>query len=90
METLTQIKSVACRAGEPTVTDAKVAELHRQVPEWQIVQHGGINHLERVFKFGDFAQALAFKGGVDAQVRLDMAWDFFHGARLGSGPGIGG
>jgi hypothetical protein len=28
METLMQMKCVACRAGEPTVTDAEIAEFH--------------------------------------------------------------
>src|SRR5712691_11845761 len=31
METLTQMKCVACRKDAPTVTDAEVAEFHRQV-----------------------------------------------------------
>jgi hypothetical protein len=31
METLIQMKCVACRAGEPTVTDAEVGEFHPQV-----------------------------------------------------------
>jgi len=31
METLTQMKCVACRKDAPTVTDAESAEFHRQV-----------------------------------------------------------
>ena len=58
METLTQMKCVACRKDAPTVTDAEVAELHRQVADWDIVELDGIKRLRRVFSFDDFAQAL--------------------------------
>jgi 4a-hydroxytetrahydrobiopterin dehydratase len=64
METLTQMKCTACRRGEPTVTDAEVAELHPQVPGWQIVDREGIKRLERVFSFTDFVQALEFTNRV--------------------------
>ena len=36
METLTQMKCVACRKDEPTVTDAEIAEFQPQVSEWEI------------------------------------------------------
>lgn len=64
MDTLTQMKCVACRGGEPTVTDAEIAEYHPQVPAWQIVERDGIKRVERVFKFRNFAQALAFTNQV--------------------------
>jgi 4a-hydroxytetrahydrobiopterin dehydratase len=66
MERLTQMKCVACRAGEPTVTDEEIAELHPQVSEWEIVEVDGIKRLQRVFPFDDFAQALAFTDAVGA------------------------
>jgi len=64
MNTLTQMKCVACRKGEPTVTEAEIAELHPQLPEWQIVEREGIPRLERAFKFENFVQALAFTNQV--------------------------
>ena len=64
MQDLTQFKCVACRGGEPTVTDAEIAEYAPQIPEWQIVERDNIKHLERVFKFKDFVQALAFTNKV--------------------------
>ena len=60
METLTQMKCVACREGEPTVTDAEIAEFNPQVPDWEIVELDEIKSLRRVFPFDDFAQALDF------------------------------
>ena len=60
METLREMGCVACRSDAPTVTEAEIAELQPQVPEWEIVEQDGIKRLTRVFRFGDFAEALAF------------------------------
>jgi 4a-hydroxytetrahydrobiopterin dehydratase len=38
MGTLTQMKCVACRTDAPTLTDAEIAELHPQVPDWALVE----------------------------------------------------
>ncbi len=51
---------VACRRDSPRVTDAEVAELHPQVPDWQLTSTDGIPRLQRAFRFGNFADALAF------------------------------
>ena len=64
MDQLTQLKCTACRGGEPTVTDAEIADFKPQVPEWKIVEVDGIKRLERVFKFKDFVSALAFTNKV--------------------------
>ena len=58
METLTQLKCVACRKDAPTLTQAEIGELHRQVSDWGIVELEGIKRLRRVFSFDDFVQAL--------------------------------
>jgi 4a-hydroxytetrahydrobiopterin dehydratase len=64
MATLSQMRCVACRGGEPTVTEAEIGEYQPQVPDWRIVERQGIKRLERVFKFRDFVQALAFTNKV--------------------------
>jgi 4a-hydroxytetrahydrobiopterin dehydratase len=66
MTDLHQMKCVACRAGEPTVTNDEVYGLQAQIPEWQVKEVEGINRLERVFKFRNFVQALAFTNKVAA------------------------
>jgi 4a-hydroxytetrahydrobiopterin dehydratase len=66
MESLTQLKCVACRRDAPTVTDTELAELHRQIPEWDVVEVDGITRLRRVFSADDFAQALEFTDKVGA------------------------
>jgi len=64
MTELAKLKCTACRGGEPTVTEAEIAELHPQVPEWQVKEVDGIRRLERVFKLKNFIEAVAFTGKV--------------------------
>ena len=64
MQKLTDISCVACRGGDPTVTDAELDEFQPQLPAWSIVEINGVKRLERVFKFGTFVDALAFTNKV--------------------------
>ncbi|MBI3738329.1 MAG: 4a-hydroxytetrahydrobiopterin dehydratase, partial [Chloroflexi bacterium] len=66
MESLVQMKCVACRGGEPTLTDEQIAQFMPQVSEWQVVERERIKRLERVFKFKNFADALAFTNKIGA------------------------
>ncbi|MBV6452508.1 MAG: putative pterin-4-alpha-carbinolamine dehydratase [Anaerolineales bacterium] len=61
---LSELKCVSCRGGDPALTEAEIAELLPQVSDWQIVVRDGIPHLERVFKFKNFVQALEFANKV--------------------------
>jgi 4a-hydroxytetrahydrobiopterin dehydratase len=60
VEPLTQQKCVACRRDAPTATDEEIADLHAQVPDWDLIELDGIKRLQRIFPADDFAQALAF------------------------------
>jgi 4a-hydroxytetrahydrobiopterin dehydratase len=64
MEKLVELGCVPCRRGDPVATEAEIAEYHRQVPGWQIVERDDVEQLERVFKFKNFVQALAFTNRV--------------------------
>ncbi len=64
MAELAQQKCVPCRGGEPPLTDAQIAGMAPQVPQWQVVERDGIKRLQRVFTFKDFAQALEFTNRV--------------------------
>ena len=66
METLTQMKCVACRRDAPTVTDAEIAELRPQIPDWDLVEVDGVKRLTRVCSFRNFAEALEFTDRVAA------------------------
>lgn len=61
---LAGMKCVPCRSGSPTVTAHEVADLLPQIPGWQIVERDSTLRLERVFKFKNFAFALAFTNQV--------------------------
>src|SRR5260370_40077504 len=64
MDQLTQMKCVACRKGEPTLTDAEIDGFRPQVPTWNIIEVDGVNRLERPFNFDNFVHALAFTNKV--------------------------
>jgi 4a-hydroxytetrahydrobiopterin dehydratase len=66
MKTLSAERCVACRRDSPRVTEAEIAELGREVPDWQLVEREGITRLERLFPFPSFAAALAFTNRVGA------------------------
>ena len=64
MPALTDLTCVACRRDAPTVTDEEIAELHPQVPHWELHEVDGVKRLTRAFEFENFAQALEFTDGV--------------------------
>jgi 4a-hydroxytetrahydrobiopterin dehydratase len=66
MAQLTAEKCTACRKDSPRVTDAEVAELKPQIPDWQLVERDAIVRLEKVFRFPNFRDALAFTNKVGA------------------------
>jgi len=60
MAGLTRESCVACRGGVPTLTDAEIAELRPQVPEWKVAEVNGVKRIQREYRFKDFRQALDF------------------------------
>jgi 4a-hydroxytetrahydrobiopterin dehydratase len=54
------MKCIPCRDGATSATEAEIAEYRRLVPDWKLVNHNGILHLEREFPFRNFVEALAF------------------------------
>ena len=60
MDELAKMKCVACRGGEPKLTDDEIAELKPDVPEWEVIEVDGIKRLERAFKLKNFIEAVAF------------------------------
>jgi 4a-hydroxytetrahydrobiopterin dehydratase len=64
MTELVQLKCVACRGGEPTLTASEISELQPQIPEWQVRDVDGVMQLERGFKFKNFIESMAFTNKV--------------------------
>ena len=60
------MECVPCKGGVPTLTTKEIAKLKPPVPKWSVVTRQRIKRLERVFKFKDFAEALAFTNKVGA------------------------
>ena len=55
----------ACRAA-PLATREEVAEYLSQLVGWQILDVAGVNHLQKVYSFKNFVQALKFTNHVGA------------------------
>ncbi|WP_298446821.1 4a-hydroxytetrahydrobiopterin dehydratase [uncultured Marinobacter sp.] len=64
MSGLAELRCEACSANAPKVTDEEKRSLHKDVQEWDILSVDGEEQLRRVFKFRNFAQALAFTNTV--------------------------
>ncbi|HLA25286.1 MAG TPA: 4a-hydroxytetrahydrobiopterin dehydratase [bacterium] len=60
MAELAKQTCVACRGGEPPMSDVEIRQMRSEVPNWTVEERDGIKRLERVFRFDDFTQALAF------------------------------
>ena len=60
MTDLVRERCVACRRDSPRVTDSEVALLHPQVPEWELIQRGGVGRLRRRFRFREYRRAVDF------------------------------
>jgi len=66
---LANLKCVACRGGDPALTEVEINDLKPDVPDWEIMELDGIQRLRRVYKLKDFVSALDFtnKIGVIAE-----------------------
>jgi len=60
MAELTQQKCEACSKDAPPVTEAEIAELKPEIPDWNMIEPEGELRLERSYKFPDFKSAIAF------------------------------
>jgi len=66
MAQLTQDKCVPCGSGAAKASPAEVASLMKHVPNWHLVTRESVDSLERVFRFPNFVDALAFTNRVGA------------------------
>ena len=66
MNNLAPLKCIACRGGDPSLTDAEIADLQPHVPQWQLVTQDNILRLQRVFKLKNYAKSLEFTNKIAA------------------------
>lgn len=64
MTELTSQQCEACQAGAPKVSDEELASLIKQIPDWRAEVVDGVMQLERVYKFKNFKEAIAFTNRV--------------------------
>jgi 4a-hydroxytetrahydrobiopterin dehydratase len=57
MSNLSSKTCVPCRGGIPPLKGKGLADLHQQVPQWEIIDD---HHITRTFTFPDFRKALEF------------------------------
>lgn len=63
MSKLAEMNCVPCKSGAPPLKGAALREFAAQLPDWSVA---GDHHLSRIFKFPDFATALAFVNRIGA------------------------
>jgi len=66
MTDLSKLKCVACRGGDPKLTDTEIAELRPQVSEWELITQDSLLRLQRVFTLKSYADALEFTNKIAA------------------------
>ncbi len=81
MAQLADERCVACRPDSPHVTDKELETLLPLVPQWKVITEGGVQKLQRAYKFDDFRGALAFTNKVgnlaeeeDHHPRILLTW----------------
>lgn len=76
---LTHKSCAPCERGTPRLRGAELARLAAAIPEWTVVEE---HHLQRTYKFPDFAAALQFVNRIGAVAEKEQ-----HHPDLGLGWG---
>ncbi len=63
---LREMTCSASRGDVPPLTDETIQEMIPQIPDWSLLQEGGIDKLRRTFKFRNFLEALEFTNRLGA------------------------
>lgn len=78
MSELTGSSCIPCRGGVPTLTDAEIAVLLPEVPEWRAVEREDVKRIEREYRFRDFRRALDFAVAVGELAELEQHHPDLH------------
>ena len=60
---MSDLKQMSCtqpKKGDPSISPAEIENFYPQIPEWEIVEVGGVKQLIRQFGFRNFVSALEF------------------------------
>lgn len=69
---LTNQTCIPCSGKVPPASDAEVAELKPQIPDWAIISTEGTPQLQRIYNFNDFQTALEFTNKVGALAEAEQ------------------
>lgn len=69
---LTTQTCIPCSGKVPAASEAEVAELKPQIPEWDIISAENVPQLQRVYNFSDFQTALDFTNKVGALAEAEQ------------------
>ena len=64
MEELSTKSCVPCSGKLPPATEEEINRYKTQVPEWEIIKDDNKSYLQRVYKFSNFKEAIAFTQAV--------------------------
>jgi 4a-hydroxytetrahydrobiopterin dehydratase len=64
MTDLTQDRCQACRADAPLATPEEINEWRSEIPDWDVIEHEGIQKLTRTFKCKDYKSAVDFTNAI--------------------------
>ncbi|MBT9315178.1 4a-hydroxytetrahydrobiopterin dehydratase [Leptothoe spongobia] len=71
-DVLTNQTCIPCSGKVPPASDAEIAELQPQIPDWEIISVDGVPQLQRVYNFSDFQTALGFTNQVGALAETEQ------------------
>ena len=83
MSELASMECIPCRGGIPPLEGEELASLHQRLGgDWQVIDG---HHLEKDFRFDNFAQALEFTNRIGALAEevnhhpdLKLGWGYVH------------
>jgi 4a-hydroxytetrahydrobiopterin dehydratase len=66
MNELTQLNCVACRGGDPKLSDSEIADLQEQIQGWELKEVDSVSRLEKIYKLKNYTEALEFTNKIAA------------------------
>ncbi len=71
MKELAQLHCSPVKANTPALTEDEIRQLLAKLPGWRIDEKDGEQRLEKVFKFENFVQAVAFTDRIAAEANQE-------------------
>ncbi|ODC03728.1 4a-hydroxytetrahydrobiopterin dehydratase [Terasakiispira papahanaumokuakeensis] len=66
LSALSQQHCEACHKDAPKLTPEAISARQHQLPDWQLINHEGVDQLQRIFYFDNFQHALDFTCSIGA------------------------